>query len=239
MVNELLEAHGEASHVLVPMQVQASDLGAFMRSLRHLTNFDGAVVTMPHKTAMYRLVDMRTAAAEIAGAVNVIRRRPDGRFEGALFDGEGFVAGLRTAGHEVAGKDCLVMGAGGAASAVAAALLAQGCGRLHLANRTLSSRVALAERLRRAFPASWIVEGEPTGDFDIAVNATSLGMKESDPLPCSVETIDRATLVAECVLAPERTRLLEVAEARGKRVHGGVAMLRAQMGLMLSYMTAR
>jgi len=90
----------------------------------------GAFVSMPHKAAIVPLLDELTPEARLVGAVNVVRRAADGRLIGTVLDSEGFVAGLRSAGHEVAGASYLLMGAGGAAAAIAFALAAHGCASL-------------------------------------------------------------------------------------------------------------
>jgi shikimate dehydrogenase len=173
----------------------------------------------------------------LVGAVNVIRRRSDGRLLGTMLDGEGFVGGLANAGHRVSGARCLLSGAGGAASAVAFALAKHGCASICFVNRTRSKAAALAARVHRAFPTVRVAtDGTSTERFDIAINGTSLGMNPDDELPMSNAMIERSALIAECVIAPEMTRLLEVAKQRGRAIHTGVPMLTAQLDMMLDFM---
>lgn len=238
MANELLERRKKLGpHVLVPMHVASDDLEQFVSGLRTMRNFGGAVVTMPHKTRMAELIDELTPESTLVGAVNVIRRLADGKLAGTVLDGEGFVGGLQAAGHAVAGKTCVLVGAGGAASAIAFALAKHGCSSLCLLNRTSSKSSALAERLRETFPGVQVtVELPRHSTFDIAINGTSLGMKPGDQLPMDDALIDRTTLVAECVISPEITALLDVAMRRGRQIHTGVPMLAAQINLMLAFM---
>jgi shikimate dehydrogenase len=170
-------------------------------------------------------------------AVNVIRREADGRLLGTVLDGEGFVGGLLSAGHTVTDKSCVLVGAGGAASAIAFSLVKHGCSSLYLVNRTQTKADDLAQRLREVFPGVAVSTALPDGQaFDIAINSTSLGMKPEDRLPMEETLIDRTSLVAECVIAPEITALLEVAKRKGCQVHTGVPMLSAQVNLMLDFM---
>ena len=238
MANQILEQRGKLGpFVLVPMHVPASGLTVFVSGLRTMQNFSGAIVTMPHKTTMAALIDELTPEAQLVGAVNVIRRNADGKFIGTVLDGEGFVGGLLCAGHAVAGKTCVLVGAGGAASAIAFALAKHGCGSLCVLNRTSSKADALARRLREAFPTFAVATAlAHEGTIDIAINATSLGMKPGDELPMPETLIDRSSLVAECVITPEVTALLDVAKRKGRQVHTGVPMLAAQIDLMLSFM---
>jgi shikimate dehydrogenase len=154
-----------------------------------------------------------------------------------VLDGEGFVAGLLDAGHRVRDAVCLLAGAGGAASAVAFALAKHGCARLHLVNRTPAKAAALAVRVSDAFPnVALTIGGDVPAKIDVAINGTSLGMRAGDALPIDESVIDRSALVAECVIAPDMTRLLEVAQRRGAAIHAGVAMLASQLDLMLDFM---
>ena len=238
MVTATLERWGRfGDFVLVPLHTPAGGLAAVVGGLRRIESFAGAIVSMPHKTALVPLVDELTPAAEAANAVNVIRRTSDGRLVATLLDGEGFVAGLRAAGRDVRGKECLLVGAGGAASAIALALAADGAASVTIANRTRAKAAALADRVRASFPNVRIAIGDESDRrYDLAVNATSLGMRPDDALPMTDDQIDRASLVAECVVAPEITPLLASARARGRAVHTGIPMLHAQIELMLRFM---
>ena len=237
--NALLEQRGQGgAFVLVPMQVPDGALVAVVAALRRIGNLDGAIVSMPHKSAIVPLLDELTPDAAMIGAVNVVRRTAEGRLVGTTLDGEGFVAGLRGAGHEVRGAACLLVGAGGAASAIAFELVRHGCASLTIVNRTASRAADLAARVRSAFPGAAVRPGEAGDDarYDVAINGTPLGMRPGDELPMSRDMVARATLVAECVLAPEMTELLTLAAASGSAVHTGIAMLDAQMSLILDFM---
>lgn len=238
MANTILDQTGKlGAYVLTPMHVASDNLTEFVAGIRVMKNFSGAVVTMPHKTSMALLVDELTPEAQTVGAVNVIRRESDGRLVGTVLDGEGFVGGLLSCGHTITGKTCVLVGAGGAASAIAFALVKHGCGSLYLLNRTQTKANDLAQRLRDTFPGIAVSTALPNDQaFDIAINATSLGMRPEDQLPMEEVLINRTSLVAECVIAPEITALLEVAKRKGRQVHTGVPMLSAQMRLMLDFM---
>ncbi len=239
MANTLLEQrHQFGDFVLLPLQVSTQGIVPVVDALRQIQNFSGAVISMPHKTAIVELIDELTPEAALVGAVNVIRRNMDGRLIGTMLDGEGFVAGLQAAGYCVPGTHCVLAGAGGAASAIAFALAKHGCASLCIINRTSSRAEALAERVRSAFPRISVTTEATAAHFDIAINATSLGMRDCDELPFTSALIGRTRLVAECVITPEMTPLLELAAQQGKAIHTGVPMLAAQMELMLEFMGA-
>ncbi len=212
--------------VVMPLGVKADAYAEVLRALARLTNFHGALVTMPHKLTTIGLVDAVSTTAAVAGACNAIRRRDDGTLLGDMFDGEGFVRGVLRRGRLVAGARCLVVGCGGVGSAIAASLAAAGAGSLTLFDSNDGTAAALAARLREAYPVLEIATGnrEPTG-HDIAVNATPLGMNAADPLPMDVGKLSPQTFVGEVVMKQEVTPFLAAARARGCDTQVGTDML--------------
>jgi shikimate dehydrogenase len=235
LVNAALTARG-VDAVLVPLHVPAGGLASVVDALTEIRNFRGAVVTMPHKTAILELLDDVTPEARRVGGCNVLRREPDGRLVGTMFDGDGFAAGLLAAGHDVKGARVFLAGAGGAAAGIALALAKRGIVALTIHNRTAEKATALAARVREVAPRLTVAVGgsDPAG-HDVVINATSLGMKPGDPLPLRTDGLVPAMLVAEAVIYPE-TPLLAAAAKRGCRVHPGEAMLVAQIELMVDFM---
>ncbi len=227
----------EIDMAMVPMDVAPERLEAMVAALRGVENLAGMVVTIPHKAAIAAFCDRLTDAAAMLGVCNIIRREADGRLTGAMFDGEGFVAGLREQGHEPRGKSVLLVGAGGAAAGLAHALAGAGVGRLTLANRSPAKAEALAAALGAAFPGITVDLGpmDPAG-YDIAVNGTSLGMHAGDPLPFDPARLSPGTLVAEVVMQPDVTPLLTAAAARGCPTHKGLHMITAQVRLLVDFL---
>lgn len=223
--NPWFEAQG-VDAVVVPMAVEAADYPDVLPMLFRLRNLHGALVTMPHKVTSTRLVDELTTTAKIAGACNAILRRPDGSLLGDMFDGAGFVRGMRRKGQRVAGARALVVGSGGVGSAIAALLAESGLGAIGLFDATAASADELAGRLREHYPALQVSSGsnDPDG-FDIVVNATPLGMKPGDPLPVDVARIAPGTFVGEVVMKEEFTPLLRAAREKGCSVQVGTDML--------------
>lgn len=238
LANAALERRGRASEfVLLPLQVAAGDLATVVTGLRRIGTFAGTIVSMPHKETIVPLLDELTPESRLVGAVNVVRRDTDGRLAGTTLDGEGFVAGLARAGHDVAGKRVLLCGAGGAGAAIAFALVKHGCAALAIENRTQRRAELLASRIGDVFPRAEVTVGHRAGaSYDLAVNATSLGMHDGEPLPLGDALLDATALVAECVVTREVTPLLAAARARGRAIHGGLAMLDAQIELLLDFM---
>lgn len=223
--------------VLVPFHVTPEDLASFVAGVRAMRNFGGFIATVPHKTAMIELCDEVIGNAAQIGAVNAVRRDPDGRIVGTMLDGLGFVAGLRQAGTEPVGQAVYLAGAGGAANAIAFALAEVGVARLTIANRTLGRAEDLKERLARHHPNLPVAIGtaDPS-DHSLVVNATSLGLRESDPLPLDPSRLDTQATVAEIIMEPKLTRFLASARERGCPIHYGRPMLECQLRLMADFM---
>ena len=221
---------------VVPMGCKPDDFPAFLRAVFSLTNIRGALITMPHKVAVVDLVDRVTPTVSVAGSCNAVRIGADGRLEGDMFDGEGFVRGVKRKGITVAGASVLVVGSGGVGSAIAASFAAAGVSRIALFDVNTVSMEALAARLRQHYPALDVQTGsnDPAG-FDIALNATPMGMNPGDPLPMDVSRIASTTFVGEVVMRAETTAFLAAVQARGCRVQIGTDMLFEQIPAYLEY----
>jgi shikimate dehydrogenase len=222
--------------VVVPMGVKAEDYRNFLKSIFRLTNIRGALVTMPHKVTTIDLLDECSTAVKVAGSCNAILRRRDGTLLGDMFDGAGFTRGLKRKGFEFGGADCLVVGAGGVGSAIAASIAAEEPGSIALFDTRLQQVESLAARLRQHYPAIAVEirDNDPAG-YDLVANATPLGMKLGDPLPVDPTRLDPKTFVGEVVMKREMTPLLEAAAARGCRFQVGTDMLFEQIPAYLEF----
>jgi len=219
---------------LVPMGVSSAHLAVTVAGLRAVSNVRGLIVTMPHKLAIVPLLDSVSQGVSVAGSCNAVVKRADGSLHGELFDGTGFTAGLARKGFVLSGARCLLIGAGGVGSAIAAALAEGGCSSLSIHDRAPAATAALVDRVRAAFPAAGTHAGgtDPAG-FDLVVNASPLGMNADDPLPVDVAGLAPSTFVGEVVMKRTMTPLLEAARARGCRFQVGTDMLYEQIPLYL------
>jgi len=205
-------AHGEGQHAVDAMRV----LG-----------FGGMSVTMPHKEAVAQAVDELAPAAAALRSVNTVVAQPDGRLVGHSTDGAGFVSSLAAQGVAVAGRAVCLLGAGGAARAIADALGRAGVARVAVLNRTMGTAL---ETVRLAGAAGALGTATDVSEADIVVNATSIGMGSND-LPCDVSRLHAGQVVADIVYHPRRTALLAAAEAAGCSVVDGLGMLVHQAAL--------
>ena len=236
LFNPLCERLG-LDAVMVPFHVTAASLPRAVAGFSAIDSLRGWLVTNPHKGAMFHLCDEVDRAGTRLQVVNVVRRNQDGRLVGGNYDGAGFVTGLRHDGIEPKGLDVLMLGSGGAARAIAFALAEAGVKSLTIANRTRAKADELAETTRRFFPAIRVAVGEAVAaGQDLIVNTTSAGLKDSDALPLDIATLQASTIVADIIMIPEMTRLLEAAKARGCRIHLGRHMLDSQFPLLARHL---
>jgi shikimate dehydrogenase len=238
---EAITAHmRSAGHdfVCVPAQVAAEDLPYMIDALRKLRNCIGSGVTIPHKVRAAGLLDALTPRAQTIGSVNCIRRDADGTLTGDNVDGSGFVRGAADAGVDLAGLRVLLLGAGGAGRSLAFALPEGGVKEVAIANRDTEKAAALAVAVMRHHPACLVrvADADATG-FDMVINATSLGMAgkdEGDPIDFA--TLSQGMIVADIVMVPEMTRLLEAARHMGCRLIYGRQMMQGQLALMREFL---
>ena len=197
----------------------------------------GANVTIPHKEEVIPLLDEMDKLAAQIGAVNTIVNR-DGRLSGYNTDSPGFAKALsQDGGFECRGKSALLLGAGGAARAVAFALIKEGVRRLSIVNRTEERAEVLAASLRKEAQGnvkmtvlSWEVlrSGKALSGYDLLVNCTSIGMRHSameGKTPLEASLIPKGALVCDLVYNPEETPLLKESKKAGAAVMGGLHML--------------
>jgi len=216
--------------VLVPVHATPAHLEQVVGGLRRAGNVDGIFITVPHKVAVVGLADRCSPMVAVTGSANALRREADGRWYAENFDGSGFVTGLTNAGHDPKGSRVALVGAGGAGSAIAAALLAAGAERLSVCDQDTAKLGGLRARLDAHWPGRTDTSVAPHLDgADLVVNATPLGLNPDDPLPFRPELLPEGCVVADIIMSPHETRLLRQAAARGHRIHHGIHMLDGQM----------
>ena len=211
----------------IPMEVAQSDLEQVIRTLP-MAGFVGVNITIPHKEAVMAIADQITDRATLIGACNTLIFRKDGKIHADNTDGYGFLENLRTGAPtwDPAAGPALVLGAGGAARAVVAALIDAGVPQILLSNRTR----ARAERLRDDFGqriqvVDWVQAGNAIEQAQLVVNTTSLGIVGKSELRVPLDGLRRGMVVTDLVYTPLKTRLLQEAEAAGCTVVDGLGML--------------
>ena len=192
----------------------------------------GVNLTIPHKVAVMPLLDEISRDAAIIGAVNTVRRVGD-KLIGENTDGKGFLRGVREQGGvDPAGKNVLVLGAGGAARAITVELALAGAGRITIWNRSAERGEALCRDLKARTPADahfvpWRRTCAVGPDVDIVVNATSIGLfPDTEAMPdVDFKNAGAELLVCDVVPNPPETRMIKAARALGFKVLTGLPML--------------
>lgn len=210
----------------VPLPVEPGQLETALKGLV-AAGFRGVNVTIPHKEEAFRLCDELTETARRAGAANTLCF-VEGRIIGDCTDGTGFCDNLLAHGVVLEGR-ALILGAGGAARAVAAALQDRGC-EVFISNRTVARADALVQALGAGTVLDWAEWPGRLGDMSLLVNATSLGMGGRGDMdwPALLQAGKAGLSVADIVYTPRQTPLLKAAQERGFHTVDGLGMLICQ-----------
>lgn len=218
--------------VLVPVHVAAGDIVPFVRSAFLAKNIKGMFLAIPHKPLVMGLISHCNEDGRVAGAVNGIRRNPNGELEGGLFDGKGFVSSLDYFEVAYAGKRVLILGAGGGASAIAASLAIAGDrapAEIALYDPVPGKAQAVAAHIAAAALATGtqvVAAGsnDPSG-YDVVVNASPMGLHAGDPLPCDVSRLAPHATVVDILMKNQPTPLVRAVRARHMVAQPGFEML--------------
>ena len=231
--------------VYIPLPVRESaDVPAVVTAIRSLP-FVGFNVTMPYKRLMLELCDEVAAQAKLAGAVNTVQV-VDGRLMGYNTDGRGLLESLRDdAGFDPEGKRAAVLGSGGAASAIVAALVLARVAHITIVSRDPARADELIARMAPyAHDTELVVvqAGDGSGPLvqaaDLVVNSTPLGMRPDDPSPVRGEWLHPGQVISDMIYSPPNTPLLRAAETAGATAVGGLGMLVAQGAISLEIWNA-
>lgn len=226
--------------VYVPLPVRSTDVAAAVGAIRAL-GLAGINVTVPHKEAVLPHLDALTPLARRVGAVNAIVNR-DGRLLGDNTDVHGFAATLRQQRLRLRGRRVLVIGAGGAARAVLAALVDAEAGAITIANRTPARATALASRLRgprrQVVSLSALADPAQLGDLALVVNTTSLGLHDTAFPPLAAAATPARCAFVDLVYGRE-TPFLRLARRAGRPACDGAEMLLHQGARAFTLWTGR
>jgi shikimate dehydrogenase len=226
----------EYNGLCIPMQVPSDALDVAMAGLSATQNVDGILVTMPHKFSAFEHCATSSDRAQVLGVVSVIRRNPDGSWHGDMLDGLAFVKAQTDHGATIEGARALLIGAGGAGSAIAVALLEAGVGKLMIHDSD-ESRLNTLLGLLKDLGEGRVSSGpaDPTG-CTLVFNATPVGMDDGDPLPLDAALLDSSMFVGDVIAGHGVTALIAAAQAAGCQTANGGHMVEAVQGLMADFM---
>lgn len=230
--NERFRSHG-IDAIMVPMHIAPDDFESALDGLHRMKNLGGLVVTVPHKIAAARLLANPSRRCEATGAANALRWSPHG-WIGDLFDGEGFAAGVEANHGPLVGRNCAIVGAGGAGVAIALALIDRNIRSLRIWDVD-ATRAADSSRRLSAYTSIPILLEPPSAADDIAINATPVGMEDDEQLPFQPSALKPDALVCEAIMKPPRTQLLIDAERTGHPIQEGRHMLDFQVDALWKF----
>lgn len=215
------------------IEVQPSEVLEFIGNLDR-KGFAGVNVTVPHKVGVMPLMDDLSVEAKKAGSVNTIIVRSDHTLYGHNTDGSGFLKNLfeNKTDFDIKNTKAVVLGTGGAARGVCAALILAGISEIALVYRTKQKAQSLAQSVGGNFNLiQWDQKEQVLSDAGLLINATTLGMKGFDPLEINLKNLPQSAVVADLVYAPLKTDLLKQAENNGNITVDGLGMLLHQAAL--------
>lgn len=224
------------------IRVRKGDLADAFAGLKAM-GFCGCNLTMPHKLDILPMLDELTEAASIIGAANTVIQR-DGRWIGENTDGKGFVTSLRLAGVDPAGKRFTILGAGGAARAIAVECALAGAKSITIINRNADRGQALSRLIAEKTAAQssylpWVPRMPIPSETEILINATCVGLHPNvaDKPDVDYSTISANLVVSDVVFNPVDPLFLQEARARGAKTISGIGMLVQQGALNFTLWT--
>ncbi|HEY1721609.1 MAG TPA: hypothetical protein VGG27_10220 [Magnetospirillaceae bacterium] len=222
--------------ILIPIHILPADVETCVPQVMRIQNLDGLVFTTPFKQIACAFADELGAQALAVGAINALARRSDGRWVGDIFDGLGCVEAFRRRGHSFTGKRVMLIGAGGAGSAIGVAVAHQSPAVLRIFDIDSARAASLTEKVRRVDPRIEIICDQPNVDgIDILLNASPVGMLDDPRMPIAAETIPGNVVVFDAIVKPEETKLLRIATAGGCETIRGREMMRGQIAKIVDF----
>ncbi|WP_232220999.1 shikimate dehydrogenase [Paracoccus sp. J39] len=227
------------NRICVPMQVPQDALAAVLDGLSRVPNVDGVLVTMPHKTAGFAHCASVSARSRLLRVVSVMRRDAKGGWHGDIMDGLSFVRAQIDNGARPQGARALLLGAGGAGSAIAIALLDAGVAEL-IIHDTDADRAAQLVASLTPLGKGRVTTGpaDPAG-CTMVCNATPLGMSDDDPLPVDPTLLRPEMFVGDVIAGHGETAFLREARAAGCRTANGDQMVDAAVSIMADFIAGK
>lgn len=221
---------------MIPVEITPEEVPSFFRVLRASDRVRGCSCTIPYKRQVFAQMDVATSEATRLQVVNTVRRDRKGALFGCMTDGMAMLQALRNKGVDPHGAVVLVIGAGGGAGrAIADALASANVSRIDLVDPNREQLAACIEALSESFQHTVFCHEDPSGPWDIIINASPLGSHQSDPLPVSDDQIANCSVVGDAVTTREVTDLIGKGLAQGATTVSGHEMARAQIDLQMQH----
>lgn len=222
--------------IMLPVHVRPGDFDQVVPNLKKIPNLGGLVFTIPYKGRACAFADELGNQAKVAGVINCLARGTDGVWRGDIFDGLGCVEAFRRRGRSFKGKSVMLIGAGGAGSAIGVAVAYEGPSTLRIADVDATKADALAQRVRGVDKSIAVETGPVTLDgIDILMNASPVGMLSDARIPFEVTSLPKNLIVFDAIVKPENTPLLQLADRCGCTTIRGREMMNGQVSKMVDF----
>ena len=242
VVEEAAFAAKNLNYRYLTIKVLPEDLGKAMDSVK-IFGMKGINLTMPHKIKVLPYLDELSPAAEIIGAVNTVIQK-EGKLFGENTDGKGFVTALKNSGETLDKKNVTILGAGGAARAIAVECALNRAAHINIINRSIEKGEELASLIQMKTDSSakylnWKSNMAIPSDTDILINATSIGFSPNvtDKPDIDYTTITPEMCVCDVIFNPAETIFLKTAAENGAKTITGLGMLVQQAALNFTLWT--
>lgn len=235
LLTGIIAARG-TNGLVIPTHVSPEKIDEYVIAMRNVQNVGGLVITVPHKSTALKLCDQPSERAKVIGSVNVMRKLPEGGWAGDNTDGRGYMDGVAARGFDIKGKRALLVGIGGAGSAVAYEILQRGASFLSIHDIDPARRDAMISKLDMIFPGRIGVGSSDPAGFDFVANVTPVGMRQGDLMPVEADKLTGHEFVADAITKPEITPMLKIARDKGCNTMPGLGMFNAQADILVDFL---
>lgn len=216
---------------MFPLHVHPSDFEIVMTGLRRIKNFAGAIITIPHKSAAYNIAAIKGYNASTTETANVLIPSGTDQWSCEMFDGIGLITAIKNRKLNIEGMKTLVIGAGGAGTAISVALRQTGnVGTIGISDPNQNRAIKLVGKLGNAE----IVESDTEG-YELIVNASPVGMGTQE-MPIDLHRLSTGIIVCDAIMHPRKTKLLVEAEKRRCIIIEGIEILQGQLEPLINFL---
>jgi shikimate dehydrogenase len=222
--------------ILLPLHILPEDFDSVLPAVMKIHNLDGLVFTVPYKARACALAGELGAQARLVGAANAMARRPGGRWLADMFDGLGCVEAFRRRGFSFDKRRVMLIGAGGAGSAIGVAVAHEHPAAIRLHDIDDGRARALADKIRQVDKSIAVDIGPPAWEgMDALINASPVGMLDDRRVPVAASALPPGLMVLDAITKPEKTGLLALAEASGCPTLRGRDMMNGQISRIVDF----
>jgi shikimate dehydrogenase len=237
--------------VLIPFHVNVADFDEVVPQLLKMPNLDGLIFTIPFKARALKFAQVLGPQAKVIGAINVLGRihsvnevvskasEAGDDWKGEIFDGLGCVEAFRWRGYALQAKRLMLIGLGGAGSAICAAVAAEKPASMRLFDLDATRCEAMKRLVFSVSPSTAVTIGPPiSNEMDVLLNASPVGMLGDHRLPIDADSFRSDLIVFDAIVKPEITPLLSLAQSCGCSIVQGREMMRGQISKIVDYLIA-